>query len=208
MAMSPAAPDELVLLERLLSPDGTATRQRDWRNFVERFQRLIARCVWRALQRYGAPRSTEDVDDLIGEVWVTLLRDDAHKLRMFDPARACKLSTFLGLVATNLTIDKLRRCQLEVSSLEDVGAHHASLQIRSESVSMQLEARQEAAVARAAMARLSVADQRFVRDAFVEEREPATMARELGVTATTIYTRKIKVQQKLRRIAIELQRAA
>ncbi|MEO6951513.1 MAG: sigma-70 family RNA polymerase sigma factor [Polyangia bacterium] len=206
--MSQATPDELVLLQRLLSPEGEATRQRDWRTFVERYERLIARCIWRALQRYGAPRSNEDVDDLIGEVWVTLLRCDSHKLRMFDPDRECKLSTFIGLVATNLTIDKLRRCQLDVSSLDDVGAHHVSLQVRSDSVSMNIEARQEAEVAREAMAQLSLADQRFVRAIFVEEREPAAMARELGVTPTTIYTRKIKVQQKLRRIATELQRAA
>ena len=74
---------------------GGAVCRRSWRHdevaarppvgeFVHRYERLIASCVLKVLRRYGAIFSREDLDDLVGDVWLTLLRDDMKKLRQYD----------------------------------------------------------------------------------------------------------------------------
>lgn len=194
------APEEARLLAELLS--ARADRERVWSVFVARFGRLIGSCVRGALVRYSAPARPDDVDDLVGEVWIALLDDDLRRLRAFSPDRGARLSTFIGLVATNHTIDRLRRRRIDVTSLDDLAASHRAL-VSKETASSALEVRQQAALAQAALRRLSASERSFVTVAFCEERDPAVLARELGVTKTTIYTRKVKVRDKLRRLVGE-----
>ena len=100
--------DDEVLLDRVLHARSEAARQDAWRELVQRFSRLIASCVRRTFERWRLRPSEEDVDDLAGDVWIALLHDDLRRLRAFDPSRGARLSTFIGLIATNLTIDRLR----------------------------------------------------------------------------------------------------
>jgi RNA polymerase sigma-70 factor (ECF subfamily) len=197
------APEEARLLDELLSARTGRERERTWSVFVERFRRLIGSCVRGALVRYGAPARPDDIDDLVGEVWIALLDDDLRRLRAFSPDRGARLSTFIGLLATNHTIDRLRRRRIDATSLDDLATSHRALAVK-ETTSGELESRQHAVLAQAALCRLSASERSFVAVAFCEERDPAVMARELGVTKTTIYTRKVKVRDKLRRLVGEL----
>jgi RNA polymerase sigma-70 factor, ECF subfamily len=198
-----SASDEARLLATLLSAPTPRERDRAWNEFVARFQRLIASCVRQTLVRYGTRLHSDEIDDHAGEVWVALLDDDLRRLRAFSPDRGAKVSTFIGLIATNVTIDKLRRCRLDVTPIDDCVTNDRALLVKETALS-DVEHRQHAAIAHVAMAQLSAVERSFVTEAFCEERDPALMARERGVTKTTIYTRKVKVRDKLRRIVGEL----
>jgi RNA polymerase sigma factor (sigma-70 family) len=190
--------EEAALLQALLSASTKVQQDRLWTDFVRRYERLIASCVVKALRRYGATFSRDDLDDLVGDVWLTLLRDDMRKLRQYDVARGFRIASFLGLVATNATIDHLRARQAESSPLDEVLEDYASL--RAEVPRDVVEAREEAELARAALARLSCDEREFVVDCFREERSPEELARALGVTTNTVYSRKFKIREKLQKI--------
>jgi RNA polymerase sigma factor (sigma-70 family) len=190
--------EETTLLTQLLATKKKAQHDRLWAEFVQRYERLIVSCVVKALRRYGATFSRDDLDDLVGDVWLVLLREDMKKLRQYDATRGFRIASFLGLVATNATIDHLRARQAESTPLDDVIEDYASL--RAEAPRDVVEARQEAELARAALAQLSGDERAFVVDCFRDERSPEELARALGVTTNTVYSRKFKIREKLQKI--------
>src|SRR5690242_8725479 len=99
MARKGNSVEETQLLNALLEPGTEGERQACWNQFVRRYERLITSCVLKVLRRYGAVFSNEDLDDLVGDVWLQLLRDDMKKLRQYDAARGFRIASFIGLVA-------------------------------------------------------------------------------------------------------------
>ncbi|HEY1585735.1 MAG TPA: sigma-70 family RNA polymerase sigma factor [Polyangia bacterium] len=190
--------EETVLLEALLATKKKVQHDRLWAELVQRYERLIVSCVVKALRRYGATFSRDDLDDLVGDVWLVLLREDMKKLRQYDATRGFRIASFLGLVATNATIDHLRARQAESTPLDDLIEDFASL--RAEAPRDVVEAREEAELARAALAQLSGDERAFVVDCFRDERSPEELARSLGVTTNTVYSRKFKIREKLQKI--------
>ena len=63
-----------------------------------------------------------------------------------------------------------------------------------------VEAREEAELARAALDQLSGDERAFVFDCFRDEVSPEDLARSLGVTTNTVYSRKFKIREKLQKI--------
>ncbi len=194
--------EETTLLAGLLAAGSRAQRDRLWAEFVRRYERLIVSCVVKALRRYGATFSRDDLDDLVGDVWLVLLRDDMKKLRQYDAQRGFRIASFVGLVATNATIDHLRARQAEAAPLDEVIEDYAAL--RAEPVRDTVVEREQAALAQAALARLSTEERAFVVDCFREERSPEELARALGVTTNTVYSRKFKIRETLQRIVRSL----
>lgn len=198
--------EETALLAALLLTRGTeAARQKRWEEFVHKYERLITSCVLKVLRRYGAVFSGEDLDDLVGDVWVTLLRDDLRKLRQYDAERGFRIASFIGLVATNTTIDHLRSRQVEATPLDQVMEDYASLAQAAPRDTV--EDREQAELARTALSRLSTDERAFVYEVFHAERSPEELARTLGVTTNTIYSRKFKIREKLQRIVATLEAA-
>src|SRR3954468_15980680 len=119
--------EERQLLHALLHGRSKHLQQLRWNDFVRRYERLITSCVLKVLRRYGAMFTSEDLEDLVGDVWLTLLRDDMKKLRQYDAARGFRIASFIGLVATNTTIDHLRGRQAEATPLDQLTEDYASL---------------------------------------------------------------------------------
>jgi RNA polymerase sigma-70 factor, ECF subfamily len=191
-------PDEEALLRALLGARTAREQRRRWRELCRHFQPLIVGCVARTLRRYGA-WATADVHDLVNDVWVALLRDDLRKLRQYDARRGYRLTSFIGLVATNVTIDHLRTPRAEHAPLDAPldGALEELLVTRAEPPPDVLERRQELARARAAVGRLSRADRELFASCIDDEQPLDAIARDWGVSVNTIYSRKSKIRQRL-----------
>jgi RNA polymerase sigma factor (sigma-70 family) len=157
------------------------------------------------LRRYGAVFASEDLDDLVGDVWLTLLRDDMRKLRQYDESRGFRIASFIGLVATNTTIDHLRARQAETQPLDEVMESNAAFCAISPRDSVEEE--EQAELARRALDRLSSDERSFVLECFHAERSPEELARKLGITTNTVYSRKFKIREKLARIVSSLEAA-
>jgi RNA polymerase sigma factor (sigma-70 family) len=201
------AVEDLVLLQRLLGEADHGRRQPLWGVFVRRYERLIDICVRKVLRRYGRVSPTrQDVDDVVSDVWLALVQDDMRKLRQYDAARGFRLASFIGLVATNTTIDHLRGKQLRTTPLEDAfdgGAKDPWIVPRD-----LVEEKERAELARRALVQLSVDERDFFVECFQAERTPDELARELGISTNTVYARKFKIRAKLAGIVATMTRVA
>jgi len=91
------------LLARVLRKE-----ERAWNELVRRYRALIYRCITKVTAKYAPYCSNADVDEVFAEVLLALLRDDCHKLRMYDPSRGTKVGSWIGIIAVNAAFDYLR----------------------------------------------------------------------------------------------------
>ncbi|MEO1088776.1 MAG: sigma-70 family RNA polymerase sigma factor, partial [Acidobacteriota bacterium] len=115
---------QVKLVERLVEGEQAA-----WREFVDLYIDLIYATVRTRLST--TPR-VSDVDDVVQDVLSKLCNRDFRLLRNFDPSRA-KLSTWLVVIATSVTIDHLRRLRrievpLESAPNEEIAVSPPSIE--------------------------------------------------------------------------------
>ncbi len=100
--------DPTLWTDRELLAHVLRSEDRGWTELVRRFRALIYRCITKVTAKYASRLATADVDEVFAEVLMQLLRDDMHKLRLYDPARGTKLGSWIGMIAVNGAYDFLR----------------------------------------------------------------------------------------------------
>jgi len=174
-----------------------------WPTFFAKYERLIVACVRRALRRYGAAHAEEDVEDLVSQTAFNLVKDDYKKLRTFDPTRGYKLSSWVGLIATNTALDALRRRAptdvWSAASLDDTDPIVPTLTSPIEGPAESLSRKDQIRLVQTAIDELSDTERLFLEYYYVEELEPEEIARIMGISLNTVYSRKNKVREKLAR---------
>jgi RNA polymerase sigma-70 factor (ECF subfamily) len=174
-----------------------------WPTFFAKYERLIVACVRRALRRYGASHSDEDIEDLVSQTAFNLVKDDYKKLRTFDPGRGYKLSSWVGLIATNATLDALRRRAptdvWSAASIDDTDPSLPTLTSLDAGPADQLARKDEVRLVQSAIDELSDTDRLFLEYYYVEELEPEEIARLMSISLNTVYSRKNKIREKLAR---------
>lgn len=172
-----------------------------WPTFFAKYERLILACIRRALRRYGASHAEEDIEDLASQTAVNLVKDDYKKLRTFDPGRGYKLSSWVGLIATNTALDSLRRrAPTDVwaaASIDDTDPGLPALTSAARTPSEELERKDSVRLAQQAILDLSDSERLFLEYYYVEELEPEEIARLMGISLNTVYSRKNKIREKL-----------
>jgi RNA polymerase sigma-70 factor, ECF subfamily len=78
-----------------------------WREFVARFQPLIASVVLRTIRRYGVPNSGL-ADDLVQETFLRLCKDRCKVLRQFEERHEDAIFGYLKVVAASVAMDHFR----------------------------------------------------------------------------------------------------
>ena len=84
-----------------------------WREFERRYERLIDRCIIKVTRRFSSVVSADDVREIYATLRLSLLANDMHKLRTFDPERGNRFSSWIGLLAINCAYDYLRSVRRE-----------------------------------------------------------------------------------------------
>lgn len=78
---------------------------RAWEDFVDRFVGLVVHVVNHSAHSRGVRLSAPDRDDLVGEVFVSLLANDLAVLRRFEGKSS--LATYLTVIARRVVVKKL-----------------------------------------------------------------------------------------------------
>jgi RNA polymerase sigma-70 factor (ECF subfamily) len=173
-----------------------------WDAFHARYERLMISCIRKVLHRYTALHTDADVEDMLSSTCVNLIKDDFHKLKAFDVSRGYKLSSWVGLIATNTAHDALRGRDPLHDSLEaraEDSARFAPVDDQP-TPDVELEERERWQTLQKAMDQLSPDDRTFLVMCYAEELEPEEIARKLGIALNTVYSRKNKIREKLRRV--------
>jgi len=81
---------------------------RGWAELIRRFRPLIYRCITKVTLKYAPTLSSADLDEIYADVMMQLVREDMHKLRIYNPARGTKLGSWIGMISINAAYDFLR----------------------------------------------------------------------------------------------------
>ncbi len=166
-----------------------------WRDFQAKYDRLIMRCIAKVTGRFASMTSQDTVRDVYANLYVSLLGNDMHKLRTFDPERGNRFSSWMGLLAINAAYDYLRTLRREprkesISEALDIVADAPdAFELTSE--------RQRASIARAALAEFSEKDRTFAALYFGEGMDPEDIAATMNISVKTVYSKKHKIQSRL-----------
>ena len=87
-----------------------------WREFVDGYGTLIRALVRRMLNRFTRRAADTDVDEIVAEVFLALVRRDRILLHRYDPAY--RLSTYLGVISRTEVLRFLRRGRRQPGGLE------------------------------------------------------------------------------------------
>ncbi|MCK5800171.1 MAG: sigma-70 family RNA polymerase sigma factor [Deltaproteobacteria bacterium] len=192
--------------EQELLPAVLAREPGAWIEFHQRYERLVVACVRKVLHRYTVPYTGEDLEDLLNAIYLELLRNDFKKLRAYDPERGYKLSSWVGLIATNAAHDALRRRGPQTQSLDDPKTPWPEATDATSSPADLALLRERQDLLNEAAKHLSPGEQVFLNHYYREGREPAEIAAILEISVNTVYSRKNKVRANLAKIVERLQR--
>jgi RNA polymerase sigma-70 factor (ECF subfamily) len=164
--------------------------------FAKRFQPVIEACIRRLSRSYGAWMTSDDMQDVAGEVWVALFENDLRRLRRYDPGRHVKVSTWIGLLARHCAVDWFRAARGRAAALEAL----TDLQDGGSSPdtpAQLLDRRERVHLAGHAVMSLTDKERRFLADWYSGRSDGKTLARRLGVAPGTVYARRFKIISKL-----------
>jgi len=184
--------DEASLIPSLLSDD-----ERAWRTFHELYASRLLGAISRVTRRFRELEGTDHASDIYGTLCLRLLSDDKRRLRSFDPGRGTPLGAWLCTLAKNSAHDFLRsrqrqpwltRHSVEISEAEPCSdTPDAFSQCARNEEAEQLEALTQT---------LSERDREFLQ-AYLEGKEPEQIAEELGISVSTVYSKKHKILARL-----------
>lgn len=183
---------ETQLQSRMLLRQGDA-----WREFHRRYDRLIFRCIHKVTSRFPGSVTSDDVREIYAMFLLGLNRRDMHKLRTFDPARGSKLSSWIGMLATNCAWDYLRSVarRPQTTTLADAEQIGCS----SESPYDELLQKERWAVVNNVLEGFSIKDRAFVKLYFMDGRSPEEIAEQMAISVKTVYSKKHKIRCRLQK---------
>jgi DNA-directed RNA polymerase specialized sigma24 family protein len=196
------------LLRRALDGDGVATR-----GLVDLLSPVVHARVARVLMRSGQGRKQgrdlrQDIEDLVQEVFASLLAQRGRLLRAWDPARGMSLPNFFGLLTENQVRSILRSGRrspwseeaTERDAIELVAgateSPHASVSTREALGKIVERLRAELTPAGIEMFELLVVDELSVED----------VCHRMGMTADAVYAWRSRLGKQARKIRDEIAR--
>jgi len=200
IALSPSPDPALELLQGCIRGDAGARRR-----LVEEYSGIVSYGVSVIFQQFGRPSRKEEIEDMSQEVFLALFDQDARKLRQYQGRNGCSLASWIRVVANRLTIDRLRK-EGRTISLDDPGNAEAT-KIRdtrpdaAPGPEPQVEEAMRAARVREMIDDLQPKDRMFVRLFYFKGLPIEEVAQALDITTNAAYVRKMRLHEKLRRIA-------
>lgn len=177
-----------------------------WREFQSRYDRLILRCITKVTRRFASIVSQDDVREIYATLYLSLLANDMHKLRSFDPERGNRFSSWIGLLAMNAAYDFLRALKREpqkeclTEAMDLVCDLPDPFELTSE--------HERAKLAEKTLADFSEKDRTFAALYFGEGMDPQAIADRMNISVKTVYTKKHKIQARLESALTSIVRSA
>lgn len=202
---SPADPSE-VESEAMLLAGMIADQERAWREFNDRYARLIYRCITRVTARFSAVVGPDDVREIYAMLCVQLLANDKRKLRSFEPGRGNKLGSWIGMLAIHSAYDYLRSLKREPKRGTLSEAEGLSSELPDPHDVCVL--RQQVGIVGEILGEFSDKDREFITLYYGEGLEPEEIALRMGISVKTVYSKKHKIRSRLEALLVQRRLAA
>ena len=193
--------DEQELIQGLLADD-----EASWRRFNDEYSRLIYRCITRVTARFSAVIGPEDVREVYAMLFVQLLANDKKKLRSFEPDRGSRFSSWIGMLAIHIAYDYLRGLKREPKR----GCLSEAECIATDSPDPHdvCVVRERARLVGQLLGGFSTKDREFISLYFGQGLEPDVIAKRMGISVKTVYSKKHKIRTRLEAMLAERKLAA
>jgi RNA polymerase sigma-70 factor, ECF subfamily len=191
VARKPADWTDRELLVRVLRSDA-----RGWAELVRRYRPLIFRCITKVTLRYAPSLSSADLDEIYADVMMQLVRDDMHKLRIYNPARGTKLGSWIGMISVNAAYDFLRSAGRRPLLDKVDGAADPHDEVDRTPLDMLLE-KERWEHLNELLVDFSDKDRTFVDLYFRRGLEADEIAAEMQISLKTVYSKKHKIRAHL-----------
>jgi RNA polymerase sigma-70 factor (ECF subfamily) len=184
--------DDATLIQCLLSNDEEA-----WRLFHERYSQQLLGVISRVTRRFPQLTGTDHLEEIYGSLCLRLLADDKRRLRSFDASRGTPLGSWLCALARNSAHDFLRahRRQPWLSKLADDVTEVEAASDVPDAFSVCSD-RERARALSQLVDGLSERDREFL-GAYLQGFEPEQIAEQLGISVSTVYSKKHKILARL-----------
>jgi RNA polymerase sigma-70 factor (ECF subfamily) len=193
----PTSPDRACSAEdRRLVEECLASAPGAWDQCVERFGGLLAHVVDRTGAQRHVSLSLADRDDLIAEVLVELLRNDAAALRSF--AGRSSLPTYLTVIARRVVVRVLFRSAGAGRGGRPMAAEPVDRFVEKDDAEMRIAEREEVELM---LGRLEEPEALLVRLHHLESRSYGEISRITGMPLGSIGPALSKARQKMRALA-------
>lgn len=178
-----------------------------WELFVRTYSKLIWSAIHRTFSLYSFRYSREDSEDLYSSVFASLIEEDFRKLRQFRNEDACSFATWLRVVTSRMAIDHIRRDKnnLFVEAGEGGADIIDTIPENSPSVVEALEQKQMNGHFEKAIELLSDDDRDIYHHLFTKDTPPEEIAASLGLTVSTVYSKRHRIIKKIKKSMEEMQ---
>jgi RNA polymerase sigma-70 factor (ECF subfamily) len=157
---------------------------------IRRYGRLVLQTITWTLQRYTASNK-EDIEDFFQEVFTSLFENESAKLKAYDPCKA-GLGAYLRCIARSTAINALnKRKKGNVEITENiVDAEDGFIVVDNEEMMGKV---------RSMLVDFTVQERLFFYLYFEECMPPETIANVMGVTVDSVYSKKAKIIDKIKK---------
>ncbi len=187
--------DERQLVENLLGRQPAA-----WNELIVRYQRLIYAQVMRSLPRNRLAPDDSTIDDIVAEVFASLLNNDMSPLKKFRGK--CKLSTWLAVIAQRTCwrhISRLPR-EMTIGTLSD-----SNLQLElgvaddDDALAILINAENNESL-RKKLAMLKPTDKRILEMHYKEQLDYREIGRQMGITINAVGPKLSRAHGRLKEL--------
>jgi RNA polymerase sigma-70 factor (ECF subfamily) len=179
------------LLTRVLRSDA-----RGWAELVRRYRPLIYRCITKVTLRYAPTLSSADLDEIYADVMMQLVRDDMHKLRIYNPTRGTKVGSWIGMISVNAAYDFLRSAGRRPLLDKVDGASDPHEEVDRTPLDLLLE-KERWGHLNDMLTDFSDKDRTFVELYYRRGLEADEIAAEMQISLKTVYSKKHKIRAHL-----------
>jgi RNA polymerase sigma-70 factor (ECF subfamily) len=176
---------------------------RGWAELVRRYRPLIYRCITKVTLKYSPRLSNADLDEIYADVMMQLVRDDMHKLRIYNPARGTKLGSWIGMLSVNAAYDFLRGAGRRPLLDKVDGAIDPHEEVDRTPLDQLIE-KERWEYLNSLLAEFTDKDRTFVELYYQRGLEADEIAAEMQISLKTVYSKKHKIRAHLVRCLEQL----
>ncbi|MEE2785731.1 MAG: sigma-70 family RNA polymerase sigma factor [Myxococcota bacterium] len=193
--------DDKALLQACIDGD-----KRAWNELVQRYSRYIFFLINVTAKKHHADMSEDDRADLHNDFFLCLLEDDKRRLKSYTGQNGCSVRSWLRVIAIRRTIDNLRRRKKTISldAPSDQGAPKEFLSDEPnpfEAMTMREDAQRRSRLSELTDA-LGPTDALLLKMIYVDKLAASDIARALRINKGAVYTRKTRLINRLKELAV------
>ena len=184
-------------LDRGLLQSCLARTPRAWENFVDRFLGLVVHVVNHSALCRSIRITAEDRDDLVAEVFLTIVNNDLAVLRRFSGRSS--LATYLTVIARRVVVRELLKRKTQ-ANLSEAAANGASITSQDSSAEERISNREQV---EQLLRRLQGPEAEIIRLYHLEGKSYREISSSVGLPENSIGPTLSRARAKLRQAGVD-----